>query len=48
MIDGKNTVLRADSDGSASDERFIILATLNNAHLMQADTANYDLVPSPP
>jgi Ca2+-binding RTX toxin-like protein len=45
---GKNTIVSVDSDGSTGDEGFIILATLNNVHLTQADTANYDFTPSPP
>ena len=37
-----------DSDGSTGGEGFITLVTLNNVHLTVADTANYDLTPSPP
>jgi hypothetical protein len=48
LIDGKNTQVRVDSDGSAGDEGFITLVTLNDVHLTVANTANCDLEPSPP
>lgn len=46
-VDGKNTVVRVDRDGKDGDEGFITLVTLNNVRLTVADTANYDLEPSP-